>query len=47
VFEKYMLLGSLKKVSIDTSMSLTSIHEYVNKTKNEIKNNSLKKLENE
>lgn len=47
IFEKYMILGSLKKVALDTNISLTSVHEYVNKTKDIIKANTIRKFENE
>lgn len=46
IFEKYMVLGSLKKVSADTSIPLTSIHKYVNDTRKTIKQNAFKKLNN-
>jgi hypothetical protein len=37
IFEKYMVLGSLKKVSIDTTIPLTSIARYVKETKEQIR----------
>lgn len=46
IFEKYMVLGSLKKVAIDTSIPLTSIHKYVNDTRRTIKENAFKKFNN-
>jgi len=47
ILEKYMLLGSLKAVSRDTTIPLTSIKRYVDETKNLIRINTLNKLENE
>lgn len=44
IFEKYMVLGSLKKVSTDTKIPLTSIQRYVNETKQVIKHNTFKKM---
>ena len=46
IFEKYMVLGSLKKVSTDTKIPLTSIARYVKETKQVIKHNTFKKLNN-
>lgn len=46
IFEKYMVLGSLKKVAVDTSIPLASIHRYVNGTRTKIKENAFKKLNN-
>lgn len=46
IFQKYMVLGSLKKVSVDTSIPLTSIARYVKETKNNIKLNTFKKFNN-
>jgi len=42
-----MVLGSLKKVSVDTSIPLTSIARYVNETKKTIRLNTFNRLENE
>lgn len=47
VFEKYMLLGSLKKVSVDTSISLPSIGRYVKETRTQVKLNTFKRYNNE
>lgn len=47
IFEKWILLGSLKKVSMDTKIPLTSIKRYVKDTKTEIKLNVIKRYENE
>lgn len=44
IFEKYLTLGSLKKVAIDTRIPLTSIARYVRETKTIIKQNTFKKL---
>jgi DNA-directed RNA polymerase specialized sigma24 family protein len=41
IFEKYMVLGSLKKVAIDTTIPLTSIARYVKETKQQIKQNTI------
>lgn len=45
IFEKYMILGSLKKVSTDTKIPLTSIARYVRETKQVIKLNTFRKLD--
>lgn len=47
IFEKYMVLGSLKKVAVDTTIPLTSIADYVRNTKKVIKQNTLNKLKDE
>jgi hypothetical protein len=47
IFEKYMIIGSLKGVSRDTTIPLTSIKRYVDDTKRMIKINSINKFENE
>jgi hypothetical protein len=39
-----MVLGSLKKVSTDTKIPLTSIARYVRETKQVIKHNTFKKM---
>jgi hypothetical protein len=44
IFEKWVLLGSLKKVSMDTKIPLTSVARYVKETKQTIKQNTFKKL---
>jgi hypothetical protein len=44
IFEKYLTLGSLKKVSTDTRIPLTSIARYVKETKTLIKENTFRKL---
>lgn len=46
IFEKYLTLGSLKKVSVDTKIPLTSIARYVKETKTTIRHNTFKKLNN-
>jgi hypothetical protein len=43
MFEKYMLLGSLKKVSKDTTISLASCSRYIKESKKEVKFNTIKK----
>lgn len=47
IFERYMIMGSLKKVAIDTTIPLTSIARYVNSAKQEIKLNIISKLKDE
>jgi hypothetical protein len=44
IFEKYLTLGSLKKVSVDTRIPLTSIARYVKETKTTIRQNTFRKL---
>jgi len=46
IFNKYLTLGSLKKVSVDTRIPLTSIARYVKETKTTIRQNTFKKLNN-
>ena len=46
IFEKYLTLGSLKKVSIDTTIPLRSVHRYITSTKQTIKNNTKKRINN-
>jgi hypothetical protein len=45
IFQKYLTLGSLKKVSTDTRIPLTSIARYVKETKTTIKQNTFRKLD--
>ena len=47
IFEKYMVLGSLKKVSVDTTIPLTSIADYVRNTKQTIRKNTIYRFNNE
>jgi hypothetical protein len=47
IFEKYMVLGSLKKVSIDTTITLPSIGRYVKETRSQVKYNTFKRFNNE
>ena len=47
LFQKYILMGSLKKVSEDTKIPLTSIKRYIKETKTEIKLNVLNRFDNE
>ena len=44
IFEKYMVMGSLKRVSKDTTIPLTSVARYVNTAKQDIKHNIFKKM---
>jgi hypothetical protein len=44
IFNKYLTLGSLKKVSLDTRIPLTSIARYVKETRTTIKHNTFKKM---
>jgi hypothetical protein len=44
IFTKYLALGSLKKVSVDTTIPLTSIKRYIDNTKDTIKQNTFKKF---
>jgi hypothetical protein len=46
IFEKYMVLGSLKKVSKDTTIPLASVGRYIKETKEIIKANTISKYEN-
>ena len=46
IFEKYLTLGSLKKVSMDTRIPLTSVARYVKETRQVIKLNTFRKLNN-
>lgn len=41
IFTKYMVLGSLKKVAVDTTIPLTSIARYVKETKATVKYNTI------
>lgn len=47
IFSKWMLLGSLKKVSVETTIPLTSIARYVKETRQSIIKNTYRKFENE
>jgi hypothetical protein len=47
IFEKWMVLGSLKKVSTDTTISLPSIGRYVKETRTQVKLNTFKRYNNE
>ena len=46
IFTKYLTYGSLKKVSKDTTIPLTSIKRYVDETRKTIKLNTFRKLDN-
>ena len=45
IFEKYLTLGSLKKVSVDTRIPLTSVARYVKETRQVIRLNTFRKLD--
>jgi hypothetical protein len=47
IFEKYLLLGSIKKVSVDTNITIPSIGRYVKQTRTQVKENTIKRYENE
>ena len=47
IFEKYLTLGSLKKVANDTTVSLPSIGRYVKETKRQVIINTLNRYNNE
>ena len=47
IFTKYITMGSLKKVSNDTTIPITSIARYVNETKAIVKQNTFKRFNNE
>jgi hypothetical protein len=47
IFEKYLTMGSLKKVSVDTTIPLSSVARYVNETKTTIKQNTFKRFNDE
>jgi hypothetical protein len=47
IFTKYLTMGSLKKVSVDTTIPLTSIARYVNETKATVKHNTFKRFNDE
>lgn len=44
LFDMYLTLGSLKKVSIKTTIPLTSISRYINESKKQLKENIISKL---
>jgi hypothetical protein len=44
IFERYLTMGSLKKVSKNTTIPLTSVSRYINSAKTEIKHNVFKKM---
>ena len=46
LFEMYMTLGSMKKVSKKTSIPISSISNYLKESRNQIKHNVLNKLNN-
>ena len=47
LFEKYLTMGSLKKVSIDTKISLPSIGRYIKETRTHVKLSTFKRYNNE
>ncbi len=47
LFEKYLTMGSLKKVSIDTKISLPSIGRYIKETRTQVKLSTFKRYNNE
>ena len=47
IFEKYLVLGSMKKVSKDTKIPIASIGRYIKDTKNIIKEKTLIRYNNE
>jgi hypothetical protein len=47
LFEMYLTLGSLKKVSKKTTIPLPSISRYIKEAKKEVKTKILNRLENE
>ena len=47
IFNKYLTMGSLKKVSIDTTITLPSIGRYIKQTKQLVKHNTFKRYNNE
>jgi len=44
IFERYLTMGSLKKVSKSTTIPLTSVSRYINTAKKEIRHNVFKKM---
>jgi hypothetical protein len=47
IFEKYLTFGSLKRVSVDTTITLPSIGRYIKETKQQVKLNTFKRFNNE
>ena len=47
LFEKYLTMGILKKVSIDTKISLPSIGRYIKETRTQVKLSTFKRYNNE
>lgn len=47
IFNKYLTMGSLKKVSIDTTITLPSIGRYIKQTKQLVKHNTFRRFNNE
>ena len=44
IFTRYMVLGSLKRVSTQTTIPLNSVHRYIKEAKNTVKENTFKKI---
>jgi hypothetical protein len=47
IFEKYLTLGSLKRVSLDTTITIPSIGRYVKETRTQVRFNTIRRFENE
>lgn len=47
IFEKYLTLGSLKRVSQDTTITVPSIGRYIKETKTQVKFRTINRFENE
>jgi len=47
IFELYLIKGSLKKVAIETTISLPSIGRYIKETRTQVKLNTFKRYNNE
>ena len=47
LFEKYLTMGSLKKVSLNTKISLPSIGRYIKETRTQVKLSTFKRYNNE
>jgi hypothetical protein len=47
IFEKYLTLNSLKRVSLDTKITIPSIGRYVKETKTQVRFNTIRRFENE
>lgn len=47
IFEKYLTLGSLKRVSLDTTITIPSIGRYIKETRTQVRFNTIRRFENE